>query len=256
MADQPTVAGRSARCPPPARARACSPPGKPCFIADDRHGGEQHRRGPLRTPWRPLSPPCAQGSEKNVRNGRESGFPGSQGLGGGGQARMPATQSARDPACGRILKPSPATTRGQRSAAAPQRPAGCPFAACGDRDHRGQRGQSPPPASAGDSRSVAPRITLAGWLACLTPLACVKPALARLRNTSRGTALEQPRPCHRRQAPRPLRRHPHGRQGRTARAVTPWRRPRANCRAARIRPYSQPLGDLRSSMVWTPPPSA
>ena len=98
---------------------------------------------------------------------------------------MAATQSARDAAYARILKPSPGSrpgyrlvgstritstgssaTTGLRSAVAPATGLGGwrtspPAAPVAGRKRRGQRGRSPPPASLGDTRSVAPASMLA-----------------------------------------------------------------------------------------------
>ena len=132
---------------------------------------------------RPRIPP---NRPQDAQNGRESGFPGSTGC-GGSMTGMAATQSARDAAYARILKPSPGSrpgyrlagstritstgssaTTGLRSAVAPATGLGGwrtspPAAPVAGRKRRGQRGRSPPPASLGDTRSVAP----ASMLACL-----------------------------------------------------------------------------------------
>ena len=90
---------------------------------------------------------------QNAQNRRESGFPGfDTAPGAPGPPGRPGTRpradpdglAGRDPA--RIASAGPSATKGKRSAAARRR-AGKP---------RGQRGRGPPPASAGDARSVAP----------------------------------------------------------------------------------------------------
>ena len=65
----------------------------------------------------------------------------------------------------------------------------------GGPETRGQRGRGPPPASAGDSRSVAPRSTL---LVCITGVR--KPAAGRRRRG--GSASPEPRPTTRQHARR------------------------------------------------------
>ncbi len=124
---------------------------------------------------RPRIPPDRP---QNAQNGRECGFPGF----GGHGAWMPATSRPKthpraDPQAragqgqapggpSRITSAGSSARTGLRSAVAPATgferwstsPAAAPVAG---RKRRGQRGQSPPPASAGDARSVAPRSTLA-----------------------------------------------------------------------------------------------
>ena len=115
---------------------------------------------------------------QNAQNGRECNFPGF----GGHGAWMPATSRPKthpraDPQAragqgqapggpSRITSAGSSARTGLRSAVDPATgferwstsPAAAPVAG---RKRRGQRGQSPPPASAGDARSVAPRSTLA-----------------------------------------------------------------------------------------------
>ena len=121
-------------------------------------------------PWIPPNRP------PNAQNGRESGFRARQG-GGGSMTRMGCHPVGQGPAHGRILKPAPVTAklpagepsrdhvgmvvghdeatlgrgsrdrvRGMEHLAARRPVAG--------RKRRGQRGRSPPPASAGDAHGV------------------------------------------------------------------------------------------------------
>ena len=93
-----------------------------------------------------------------------------------------------------------------------------------------------------------------GWLACLlaclTTLAWLKPASGRPRRHLSGHRPEQRPPGHRRQAPRPRGRQPHGRRGRTGRPVTP-RRWRHSLPRGPFPPYPYPsgTGDRRSQAI-------
>ena len=67
-------------------------------------GGRVRALQGIARPWIPPNRP------PNAQNGRESGFPGSTGY-GGSMTWMAATQSAKDPTHGRILKPTPVTAK-------------------------------------------------------------------------------------------------------------------------------------------------
>ena len=160
---------------------------------------------------------------QNAQNGRECNFPGF----GGHGAWMPATSRPKthpraDPQAragqgqapggpSRITSAGSSARTGLRSAVDPATgferwstsPAAAPVAG---RKRRGQRGQSPPPASAGDARSVAPRSTL------LTALKSVQPALGGAAETaSQSTVRSSVYRTVAGKLPRPLGRQPQGR---------------------------------------------
>jgi len=161
---------------------------------------------------RPRMPP---NRPQNAQNGRESGFPGSAGCWGGSMTWMAATQSDKDPPTGgfstpRRSRPSSrlAVRRGsrrpgrrpRRDYARPVAPAtgfggwstSPPAAPVAGRKRRGQRGRSPPPASAGDSRSVATRGKLLEHVAWLKPAGGTTPRSANLGRSDAAALTPDP----------------------------------------------------------------